>query len=85
MFKAGFIDTWGRGFIKIREGFEGVGMPMPKVENFCGDVQVTVQRTKFMQMMNVGNNVTNNVTDVPDDVISNISGMSVFGFIVTSF
>ncbi len=36
MFKAGFIDTWGRGFIKIREGFEGAGMPMPKVENFCG-------------------------------------------------
>ena len=21
--KAGFIDVWGHGFIKIREGFEG--------------------------------------------------------------
>lgn len=61
MFKAGFIDTWGRGYMKIREGFEAAGIPMPKVQNFCGGVQVTVQRTKFMQMMNVGNNVGNNV------------------------
>lgn len=57
MFKAGFIDTWGRGFKKIREGFEKVGMPMPKVENFCGGVQVTIERTKFMQMTNVGDDV----------------------------
>ena len=62
MFKAGFIDTWGRGFIKIREGFEGAGMPMPKVENFCGGVQVTIERTKFMQMTNVGGDVTKDVT-----------------------
>ena len=61
MFKAGFIDTWGRGYMKIREGFEAAGIPMPKVQNFCGGVQVTVQRTKFMQMMNVGNNVASNV------------------------
>ena len=60
MFKAGFIDTWGRGYMKIREGFEAAGIPMPKVQNFCGGVQVTVQRTKFMQM-NVGNNVASNV------------------------
>ena len=57
MFKAGFIDTWGRGFIKIREGFEGAGLPMPKVENFCGGVQVTIERTKFVQMTNVVSNV----------------------------
>ena len=61
MFKAGVIDTWGRGYMKIREGFEAAGIPMPKVQNFCGGVQVTVQRTKFMQMMNVGNNVASNV------------------------
>jgi len=30
MFKAGFIDTWGRGFIKIREGFEGLVCPCPR-------------------------------------------------------
>ena len=50
MFKAGFIDTWGRGYKKIRDGFEAAGMPMPKVQNFCGGVQVTIERTKFIQM-----------------------------------
>ena len=43
-FKAGFIDAWGRGYKKIREGFESAGLPMPKVENFCGGVRVTFQR-----------------------------------------
>lgn len=57
MYKAGFIDTWGRGFKKIREGFEKGGMPMPKVENFCGGVQVTIKRTKFVQMTNVASDV----------------------------
>lgn len=37
-------------------------MPMPKVENFCGGVQVTIERTKFMQMTNVGGDVTKDVT-----------------------
>lgn len=53
MFKAGFIDTWGRGYMKIREGFEAAGIPMPRVQNFCGGVQVTVERTKFLKMVNV--------------------------------
>ena len=80
MFKAGFIDTWGRGYKKIRDGFEAAGIPMPKVQNFCGGVQVTVQRTKFMQMMNVGNNDTDKVTDVTDnvgkDVVSDVVSLS---------
>ena len=63
MFKAGFIHTWGRGFRKIREAIEKVGMPMPKVENFCGGVQVTIKRTKFAQMTNVA-------SDVASDVVS---------------
>ena len=36
---------------------------MPKVENFCGGVQVTIERTKFMQMTNVGDDVGGNVGD----------------------
>ena len=58
MFKAGFIDTWGRGYMKIRDGFEAAGIPMPKVQNFCGGVQVSVQRTKFMKMTNASDDVT---------------------------
>ena len=73
-FKAGFIDTWGRGFQKIRDGFEAAGIPMPKVENFCGGVRVTIQRTKFMQMMNVTSDVTSNVVS---DVSSSVGSLSV--------
>ena len=43
-----------------------------KVQNFCGGVQVTMERTKFMQMMNVTENVTENVTDVTNHVIENV-------------
>ena len=43
-FKAGFIDAWGRGYKKIREGFEGAGLPMPKIESAFGGVWVTFQR-----------------------------------------
>ena len=57
------------GFKIIRERFEKVGMPMPKVENFCGGVQVTIERTKFMQMTNVVSDVTNNV-------VSNVVSLS---------
>lgn len=43
-FKAGFIDAWGRGYKKIRKGFEGAGLPMPKIESTDGGVKVTFQR-----------------------------------------
>ena len=43
---------------------------MPKVENFCGGVQVTIERTQFMKMLN-GRNVTSDVTsNVTSDVVS---------------
>ena len=64
-FKAGFIDTWGRGYKKIREGFEPAGIPMPKVENFCGGVQVTIERTQFMKMLNSGKNGGRDSSDIP--------------------
>ncbi len=73
-FKAGFIDTWGRGFQKIQDGFEPAGIPMPTVENFCGGVRVTIQRTKFMQMMNVTSNVVSNVVS---NVGSSVGSLSV--------
>ena len=76
MFKAGFIDTWGRGYKKIRSGFAAAGMPMPKVENFCGGVRVTVERTKFMEMTNVTKDVTDNVTDNVTDVTDNVTDVT---------
>ena len=44
MFKAGFIDTWGRGYKKIREGFMKAGLPIPTVTSHCGGTLVSFQR-----------------------------------------
>ena len=43
-FKAGFIESWGRGYEKIKNGFESVGLPMPKIESADGGVRVTFLR-----------------------------------------
>ncbi len=43
-FKAGFIESRGNGFKKIREELNLVKMPMPKVEENCGGVLVTMKR-----------------------------------------
>lgn len=49
MFKAGFVDTWGRGYKKIREGFESCGLPMPTVESRDGGTLLTFQRKHVAQ------------------------------------
>ena len=60
-FKAGFIDTWGRGFQKIRDGFESEGLPMPKIENFCGGVRVIIERTNFIKLSAAGQTTTETI------------------------
>lgn len=64
MFKAGFIDTWGRGYKKIHDGFEKVGLPMPTVESHCGGTLVTFQR---------GFDVTSGRKNVSSSVSSSVS------------
>ena len=51
-FKAGFIESWGRGYEKIREGFENAGLPMPKIEVVEGGVRVTFQRINYSNPTN---------------------------------
>ncbi|MGM9709545.1 MAG: RNA-binding domain-containing protein [Prevotella sp.] len=43
-YKAGFIESWGRGYKKIREEFEKSRHPVPTVEESGGGVLVTIQR-----------------------------------------
>ena len=43
-YRAGFVETWGRGFRKIREGFAAANLPMPTFEETCGGIQVTIPR-----------------------------------------
>ena len=73
-FKAGFIDSWGRGYQKIRDGFEPAGIPMPIVENFCGGVRVSIERTKFIQMMNASSDASSNVVS---NVVRNVGSLPI--------
>lgn len=63
MFKAGFIDTWGRGYSKIREGFKNAGLQIPSVKSDCGGTLVTFQR---------GYDVISGKKIVVSNVVSNV-------------
>lgn len=41
-FKAGYIDSWGRGTLKIYEACKEAGLPEPKITNLDGGILVTV-------------------------------------------
>lgn len=43
-YKAGFIESWGRGWQKICDGFQAAGLPKPTIESNQGGVLVTFQR-----------------------------------------
>ena len=43
-FKAGFVESWGRGFKKIREEFNRANMPLPTIEENGGGVTATISR-----------------------------------------
>ncbi len=46
-YKAGFIESWGRGISKIRNGFASAGLPDPKFEESCGGILVTMYRPEI--------------------------------------
>jgi Predicted transcriptional regulator containing an HTH domain and an uncharacterized domain shared with the mammalian protein Schlafen len=77
-FKAGFIESWGRGYKKIREGFEKAGLPMPKIEDVEGGVRVTFQRnnvsnsSKDELIKNISNENKRELSDVLKNVLKNV-------------
>lgn len=48
-FKAGLIETWGQGTIKIIEECEKAGLPEPKFEIISGGIAVTFLKDKFSE------------------------------------
>ena len=48
-FKAGFIETWGRGTNKVNEEFEKNGLSLPKYEERQSGFQVTIQRPEYVR------------------------------------
>lgn len=45
-FRAGFIESWGRGTIKIMEECETAGLLEPKIEELTGGVAITLYKDK---------------------------------------
>lgn len=45
-YKAGFIESWGRGIDKIRTDMQSAGLPEPVFEETCGGMMVTINRGK---------------------------------------
>ncbi len=45
-YMAGFIETWGRGIDKIRNGLREAGMPEPSFKEHCGGLLVTIPRSR---------------------------------------
>ena len=43
-YRAGFIESWGRGIDKIRDALAEANLPAPKIEAFCGGVKLTIMR-----------------------------------------
>ena len=43
-YKAGFVESWGRGYKKIAEEFEHAKMPLPNIEETGGGVMAIIQR-----------------------------------------
>ena len=67
-YKAGFVESWGRGFKKIAEEFERASLPLPTIEENGGGVMAIIQRKTVDEVIaerdgNVGVNVGVNVGD----------------------
>ena len=85
-FKAGFVESWGRGFKKIAEELENANMPLPTIEEKGGGVTAIIQRKTINEVItkrngtgvnlgdeegNVGVNVGVNVGDVSGTRLTN--------------
>ncbi len=75
-FKAGFIESWGRGFEKIKKECEEYESPLPEVEIKSSGVMVKCVPSKiYMDLLNEmkGKNVLDNVSvNVPVNVSVNL-------------
>ena len=75
-YKAGFIESWGRGWKKICDGFVSAGLPKPTIESKQGGVLVTFQRNNVnlsnqnpIDAQNVAVNVVEELTERQQNII----------------
>jgi ATP-dependent DNA helicase RecG len=46
-FKGGYIDSWGRGIMKITNACKEAGLPKPEITELSGGILVTVENEKY--------------------------------------
>ena len=76
-YKAGFVESWGRGFKKIAEEFERASLPLPTIEENGGGVMAIIQRKTVDEVIterdgNVGNVSVRKLSDRQRNIISMI-------------
>ena len=64
-FKAGYIDSWGRGTIKIFEACREAGLPEPEITSLDGGILVTLHKQ-------VADLVADLVTDLVTDPVKSL-------------
>lgn len=78
-YKAGFVESWGRGFKKIAEEFERASLPLPTIEENGGGVMAIIQRKTIDEVIaerggdvgvNVGNMSETNVGNMSENELS---------------
>ena len=74
--KAGFIETWGRGINKIRQGLKKMGLPEPTIENHVSGTLITIYRNVGVNGTNNTNNVGNMSETCRKRTLLNVNGLS---------
>lgn len=70
-FKAGFIESWGRGFEKIRKECEEYGSPLPEVEIKNSGVMVKCVPSKvYMELLDKMKGKNDPVNDLVNDPVN---------------
>ncbi len=73
-FKAGFIESWGRGYKKIQEELERVGMPMPTIQEVDGGVIAILKRRTIEEIIeNRKGNIDGNLSEVCRKFVGSLS------------
>lgn len=68
-YKAGFIESWGRGIDKIRLEMQSAGLSEPRFEEICGGMMVTFYRGDFFAKM-YKDKQNDTINDTENDTIS---------------
>ena len=64
-FRAGIIESWGRGTIKMVETVEQAGLPKPEIEDAGGCITVRFRPSRYVPPRRVGRDVTERQRTIP--------------------